>query len=104
MISEIKENELSKVIADNSVNVVIVEKPQCPHCLKTIAGIETILSKYTDKVSFHTINVLESESLNEKYQITAAPTILFFKDGNLVNSRSGYTHPLVIEDTLERIL
>lgn len=104
MIGEIKEAELSQVIADNTVSVVVVEKPQCPHCMKTLAELEEIIDDYDDKAGFFRINVLEAETLVSKYQIMAAPTLLFFKDGNLVKSRSGYTHPLVVEDTLQNIL
>lgn len=100
MIAEIAENEFQKKIKDNSICVVIFEKPQCPHCLKTIAGVQDLVNKYNEKASFYKANVLEADSLVEKYQITAAPTVLFFKNGKLVKSRSGYTHPLVMEDIL----
>ncbi len=100
MVSEINEGQFSQVISDSAVSVVIVEKTQCPHCLKTLAGVETIIDKYEGKASFYRINLTEAGSLIDKYQIMAAPTLLFFKEGNLVKSRSGYTHPLVIEDIL----
>lgn len=100
MIKEIKENEFNEEIQKNHVSVVIIEKPQCPHCMKTLTGVQSLTDKYNGKVSFYRVNLLEANSLVQKYQIMAAPTVMFFKDGKLVKSRSGYTHPLIIDDIL----
>lgn len=100
MIKEINEQEFDKEILESDISVVVFEKPQCPHCIKTLAGLETIIDKYADQVAFSRINTLEANNLIDKYQIMAAPTILVFKNGELTKRRSGYTHPLVVEDII----
>lgn len=100
MIKEIDEKQFEQVIDNKTPSVVIFEKPQCVHCMKTIIGIKENIEKFEDKAEFYSINILSAKALLDKYQIQAAPTILFFKDGELVKRRSGYTHPLIIEETV----
>lgn len=61
----------------------------CGPC-KMISPIIDELSEEIDTCEFYKLNIDEGEEIARKYDIMSIPTILIFKDGNLIDKSVGF--------------
>ena len=61
----------------------------CGPCRMLSPVVEKLSEEYAGKVEFGSINVDEEESLAVSYGISVIPTLLFMKNGNVVNKTVG---------------
>jgi len=61
----------------------------CPPCKMLAPILAELATEYTGKVKFGTVNVQENEALAAKYGISAVPTLLIFKQGQVVEQVIG---------------
>ena len=75
----------------NSDKVTIVDfyADWCGPCRKLSPLIEEIEQEYSEKVKFTKINTDENTDLAREYQISGIPTLLVFKNGELVERMVG---------------
>jgi thioredoxin 1 len=83
-ISNINESEFEDIVSKTEVPVIVdFWAPWCGPC-RTIAPIlEQIASEMGDQVKVTKVNVDENQSLAQKFNVRAIPTILLFKGGEL---------------------
>lgn len=86
----------------NSEKMVIVDfyTNWCGPCKMMSPIIEKIAMKNPDKIKVCKINVDESQELAQKYKILSIPTLIFFKQGEIINTIVGLTDE---EDILSKI-
>lgn len=60
--------------------------------------------QYAGDAKFVIVNMDESEQLRRKYGVKKIPTILFFKDGEVVGQLEGTQPRSKIEETIENVL
>lgn len=87
MVEEINENVFKEKIGSGNV-LVDCYAPWCGPC-RMLSPIIDELAKEVDSYSFYKLNVDEAENISMEYGIMSIPTILIFKDGNLVNKLVG---------------
>ena len=75
----------------NSDKPVLVDfwAPWCAPCRGLLPIIEDISKEMSDKISIAKINVDSFTSTAKQFSITSVPTLLLFKNGNLVTQKSG---------------
>lgn len=96
--------ELNSKNFDNEIKgkaVVEFYSPACNHCKKLEAGLKTI--KNTDEIIFGKVDIESEVSLAEEYDITSVPTLLYFKDGKVVDKSIGFIHPFIIAENITRL-
>ncbi|MDR2075076.1 MAG: thioredoxin [Holosporales bacterium] len=52
--------------------------------------LSSILEEISDKISIIKINVEEAEELASRFDIQSIPTMILFKDGEIVDSKGGF--------------
>jgi thioredoxin 1 len=92
-------NNKIKVITDdsfesdviNASQVVLVDfwAPWCGPCKALAPTLDEIAEEYDGKVIIAKINVEENEQMPPKYGVRGIPTILLFKDGEVVATKMG---------------
>ena len=60
--------------------------------------------KYSDTLTITKVNVDESIEMSDKYGIRNIPTILFFKNGEIVDKQVGATTEAAIEAKIANLL
>lgn len=65
--------------------------------------MEEMSSKF-ENVSFYKIDIDRDTALAEKYNIMSVPTIMFFKDGILVDQIVGYRSVEEMEELVKRFI
>lgn len=86
----------------NSEKMVIVDffANWCGPCKMMSPIIEKIAMENSDRIKVCKINVDESQDLAQKYKILSIPTLIFFKQGEIINMVVGLTDE---EDILSKI-
>ena len=78
--------------------------PWCGPCKAIGPMVEKLAASYGDRILFAKCNADDSQQTAAKYGIKSIPTLLFFKDGNVIDKISGMTNQAKIEEVLKKIL
>ncbi len=73
----------------------------CGPCRMMAPIVEELATKYEGKWKVGKCNVDDSPNTSTKYGIQSIPTILFFKDGQIVNMAVGFQSKENLEGKLE---
>jgi len=76
----------------------------CGPCKMIGQVLDELNNDYDDKILIGKVNVDEQGSLAMKYGIRNIPTLLFFKNGQLIDKQVGSVPRKVLEEKLKSIL
>ncbi len=76
----------------------------CGPCRMIEPIIEELAERYKDKAVIGKMNVDENYNVPVQYGIRAIPTILFFKDGEVVDRVVGVAPAAVLEEKLKKLI
>ncbi len=82
---EVTEATFIEVIKSHPVVVVDCWAPWCPPCRILSPILDELAKDYAGKILFGKLNVDENQRISLKYGIMSIPTLLIFKNGNLVD-------------------
>ena len=101
MAKEINQSEFEQNVLNGSgLSVVDFFATWCKPCQMLAPVIEEVSNTY-ENVSFYKIDIDKETALAEKYYIMSVPTIMFFKDGKLLDQVIGYRS---VEEMQELVL
>jgi thioredoxin 1 len=78
--------------------------PWCGPCKAIGPVVEELASEYGDRVKFAKCNVDDNPVTPGKYGIKAIPTLIFFKEGQVVDQITGMVARTKLEEALSNIL
>lgn len=76
----------------------------CGPCRMLAPVIEDLAEKYAGKAKVLKVNVSEEPGLAQKYGVAAVPTLLFFNNGELVDTVVGLTGAEELEQKLDSLI
>lgn len=96
------EKDFTKRIINNNGIAIVQFKTEWNGGCQIIAPIYEELSRfYAAKASFFTIDTDEQKKIADSYRIMELPTILFFKNGALIDHITGLTPKHVLIEKIE---
>ncbi len=78
--------------------------PWCGPCRAIAPMLEEIAGSFGDKIKIMKCNVDDNPATPGKYEIRSIPTLLFFKDGKVVEQVIGITAKSNLEDAINKLL
>jgi thioredoxin 1 len=78
-----------KTTRSSTVTVVAAWAPWCAVCSKTVPVLSKVAGDYRGKVQFVLLNVDRASKTTKKLGIKAVPTMLVYRDGKLLDTRTG---------------
>ncbi|MBF0377239.1 MAG: thioredoxin [Desulfamplus sp.] len=94
----------SEVIKSNIPVMVDFWAPWCGPCRAIAPTIEALEKSYAGKVKFVKVNVDENPQSPSKYAIQAIPTLIFFKNGQVVEQITGMVAKSKLEEAIDALL
>lgn len=90
MVKQIDINNFnSEVVNSDKLTIVDFFADWCGPCRKLSPILEEVEQELADKVKFTKINTDENIDAAREYQVSGLPTLLVFKDGNVVERMVG---------------
>jgi len=103
MIRLNKENFEQEVIRSEIPVFVDYWNEVCFQCLAVKPILEKLEAKYKDRVKFAKANVSEIGDVATKYGIMSLPTLLIFKNGQVIHQFVGNQPQNVFEEELDKL-
>ena len=100
---ELNSSNFESTIA-NGVTLVDFWAPWCGPCRMIAPIIEELAEDFEGKATIAKVNTDEEQDIAIKYGIRSIPTLLFFKDGQVVDQMIGAAGKQVIADKLDALL
>ena len=76
----------------------------CGPCRSLDPIVATLAEEYAGKVKFVSVDIDESQKTPSAFGIMAVPTLIFFKDGEMVDKMTGFKPRAVIQSQLEKLV
>ncbi|HLI48095.1 MAG TPA: thioredoxin [Chthonomonas sp.] len=94
----------AEVINSNVPVVIDFWAEWCNPCRLIAPHVEALAQEYAGKAKVFKVNVDEEREIAEKYNILQIPTLLFFKNGKVVDQWIGTTSKDTLARKLEALL
>ena len=78
--------------------------PWCGPCRAIGPMVEELAAQYQGKVKFAKCNVDDNPLSPSKFAVRAIPTLIFVKDGSVVESITGMTAKAKLEDVINKLV
>lgn len=103
MALEVTDANIKELLAEGKPLVVDFWAPWCGPCKMMLPIVEELAQTYGDRINIGKMNVDENPDTCEDYGIMNIPTMLFFKNGELVNRHVGACRKPDLEKMLEAL-
>lgn len=104
MALAITESNFDELLASGKPVMVDFWATWCGPCKKIGPDIEALAEEYEGRAIIGKCDIEENDDLALRYKIRNVPTILFFKNGELVDKQVGAASKSTFEDKLKAIL
>lgn len=88
----------------SGVTLVDFWAPWCGPCRMLSPVIDKLAEEFNGKAKVCKVNTDEQEELSAQFGIRSIPTMLFFKDGAVVDQMVGATSEQILKDKLNSLL
>ena len=99
---KLTDNTFGSIIKENQLVVVDCWAPWCGPCHMVSPIIEELAREYTGEILFGKLNVDENRNVATQYQLMSIPTMLVFKNGELVDRIVGAMPKKMLEPRITR--
>jgi len=104
-IAEITDSGFEKEVIQSDKPVLVdFWAPWCGPCKAIGPIIEDLAGGFSDRIKFLKCNVDDNPVTPGKYGIRAIPTLIFFKDGQVVDQITGLVAKSKLEDSLNKLV
>ncbi|MFW6056938.1 MAG: thioredoxin [Chloroflexota bacterium] len=101
-VIEVTDETLEATVAGPGVVVVDCWAVWCGPCRMVAPVIEELAKDYAGKVTFAKLDVDKNPATARKFGIQSIPTILFFKDGKMVEQKIGAMPKAMLEPIVKK--
>ena len=91
-------------VTNNGVSLVDFWAPWCGPCRMIAPVIEELAEEFEGKANICKVNTDEQQDLAVKYGIRSIPTIIFMKDGEIVDQSVGATSKQALAEKINSLL
>lgn len=104
MAKEVTIENVSEILADNKPVIIDFWATWCGPCRILGTVLEEVETEFSDKVTFAKCNIDESEPLVKQFRIMSIPTLLFFRDGQMIDKSVGVMSKRDLTTKIQEIL
>jgi len=102
-VMEISEANFESDVLQNSQPVLVdFWAPWCGPCRMVGPVVDELAQENGDKVTIGKINIDENQSLAQNYQVSSIPTLMMFKDGEVVDRFVGVQPKARLQEAIDQ--
>ena len=104
LVIELSSDNFEEAVNKHPLLVIDCWAPWCAPCRMVAPVIEELSRDYRGQIAFGKLNVDENQAIAMKYQIMSIPTLLIFKNGQLIDQKIGAKPRTALEPELARYI
>ena len=104
MALAINQNNFEEVLASGKPVVIDFWAEWCGPCRMIAPIVDELAAEYADRVVIGKCDVEESDEITQKYGVRNIPTIIFLKNGELVDKQVGACSKDALKAKIEKLL
>ena len=105
MVTELTDQDFdAKVVKSKQTAIVDMWAPWCVPCRMVAPVVDKLSGKYEGKCKFYKMNIDENPKTPVRFRVMSIPTLLFFKNGEVVNTVVGAISERALIPKVEEIL
>lgn len=104
MALQFKDDNFKAILAEGKPAVLDFWATWCGPCRQVAPYIEELAEEFKEQVNVGKCDVDENTELPAEYGVRNIPTILFFKNGEVVDKQVGATTKAVLKEKIEALL
>lgn len=104
MLNITKSNFEKEVVSSEIPVVLDFWATWCGPCKMLSPVLDELAAAYSDRVRFCKVNVDDEPELAARFGIASIPTLIFFKNGEILKKTVGYREKDELEETLKELL
>ena len=98
------ENFVNDVIKSSILTLVDFWAEWCGPCKQITSFLEEIAEEKKDKIKIIKLNIDDNPETPQRYGVRGIPTLMLFKDGNIIDSKVGSMSKSSLNEWLESFL
>lgn len=102
MATEIKQENFNSFVAQEKPVLVDFWATWCGPCRMLSPLVEEVSQEHADTLAVGKVNVDECPELAQQFGVMSIPTLILFKDGQVVDKRIGYQPKDELENMLKQ--
>jgi len=92
----------SKILENDKLVLIDFYSDSCVPCKRISPLLAELEELYADKLYVGKVNIAYDTHLVERYEVTAAPTLIFFKNGEQIKKLVGIQKKIELEEVIKR--
>jgi len=105
MVIDISDQNFEDEVLKSTLPVMVdLWAPWCGPCRMIAPVVEKLAEKYDQKFKFCRLNVDENPKTASTYRVMSIPTLMFFKDGKVVDTVTGAVPEGTLQPKIEELL
>ncbi len=104
MAKEIMTEEFSSFIQQDKPVLVDFWAPWCGPCRMIAPVVEELSQQYAGDLAVGKVDVDKCPDLAKQFRVMSIPTLILFKDGQVIDQKLGYQPKDALEDMIRKAL
>ena len=105
MVKDITDQNFEEEVLKSKLPVMVdLWAPWCGPCRMIAPVVEKLAEKYGSRFKFCRLNVDENQQTASKYHVMSIPTLMFIKDGQVVETVVGAVSEQALQPKIEALL
>ncbi len=105
MVTDVTDQDFEKEVIKSTLPVLLdLWAPWCGPCRMVAPVVDKLAEKYDGKFKFYRLNIDENPQTAAKYRVMSIPTLIFFKNGEAVDTVIGAVPERVLAPKIDELL
>ena len=105
MVIDVSDQDFEEEVLKSTLPVMVdLWAPWCGPCRMVAPVVEKLAEKYNSRFKFCRLNVDDNPQTASRYRIMSIPTLLFFKDGKVMDTVIGAVPERDLQPKIEGLL